>query len=142
MRCQIKIQSTRLMSSVKKQGISLKKVTSGKEKKFFVTSFFAGTVEELHSLHSMLLDNRGAAALAETEVSGQIDRIKSNKLLGPDGDYSRFLQECKNEAAELTHFLESASELEDWKVRNLHIINKNARIDLRIAVQWPLFQKQ
>lgn len=43
-------------------------------------------------------------------MSGQIDKIKSNKLLGPDGDYPRFLQECKNEVAELltemTHFLE------------------------------------
>lgn len=125
---------------MKKQGIGLKNVTSGKERNFFVASFFAGTVEELHSPHSMLLDNRGAAALAEIEVSGQIDRIKSNKLLGPDGDYSRFLQECKNEVAELTHFLESATELEGWEVRNLHIFNKNARADLRIAVQWPLFQ--
>lgn len=48
-------------------------------------------------------------------MSGQIDKIKSNKLLGPDGDYSKFLQECKNEIAELltemTHFIESATEL-------------------------------
>jgi len=72
-------------------------------------------------------------------VSGQIDKIESNKLLGPDGDYSRFLQECKNEVAELltemTLFLESATELESWKVKNLHMINKNASVDLKIAVQ-------
>lgn len=108
--------------------------------------FFVDIVEEWHSLDLILLDNRGAAALAEIEVSGQIDKIKSNKLLGPDGDYSRFLQECKNEVAELltemTHFPESATELGGWKVRNLHIINKNARVDLKIAVQRPLFQEQ
>lgn len=68
----------------------------------------------MYRLDLILLDSR-AAALAETEVSGQIDKIKSNKLLGPDGDYSKFLQECKNEIAELltemTHFIESATEL-------------------------------
>lgn len=70
----------------------------------------------MHTLDLSLLDNRGAVALAQIEVSGQIDKIKSNKLLGPDGEYLRILQECKNEVAKLltaiTHFLESATELD------------------------------
>lgn len=112
----------------------------------FVAFFFIDTVEELHSLDSILLDNGGAAALAEIEVSGQIDKIKSNKLPGPDGDYSGFLQECKNERAEslteMTHFLESATEIEGWKVGNLHIINKIATADFKIVVQRPSFQEE
>lgn len=92
----------------------MKKATSGKDYNLFVAFLFIDTVEESHRLELTLLDNGGAAALAEIEVSGQIDKIKSNKLPGPDGDYSRFLQECKNEGAEslteMTHFLESATE--------------------------------
>lgn len=77
---------------IKKKG-SLKKVTSKKEN-FFVALFFVDTVKVLYGLELILLDNREAAALAEIEVSGKIYKIKSNKLLGPDGDYSSFLQEC------------------------------------------------
>lgn len=84
----------------------------------------------MHTLHLSSLDNRGAVALAQIEVSGQTDKIESNKLLGPDGDCLRLLQECKNEVAklltEITQFLESAGEPDSWKVRNLRSINKNA----------------
>lgn len=84
----------------------------------------------MHILDLSLLDNRGAVALAQIEVSGQTDKTKSNKLLGPDGDYLRLLWESKNEVAklltEITQFLESATELDSWKVRNLLRVNKNS----------------
>lgn len=118
--------------------------TLGKDYDLFKIFYFTATVEQLYRLDLILLDNR-AAALAETEVSGQIDKIKSNKLLGPDGDYSKFLQECKNEIAELltemTHFIESATELKVGR-QEIYMSLIKIAVDLKIAVQWPLFQEQ